>query len=140
MGDLMHALVLIGRRADDMKDQRTFRFRAHHTVHGRQFSDPIGRRQHRLATDARIAVRGIRRIQFVGAANPLHLGAAVHRIANRKQIVAGDAKAVAYALCGEALDDVICNASCFHGGGSFCWSDLLGHNGLLHFLGYTAAT
>ena len=34
MGDLMHALVLIGRHADDVKDQRTFRLRAHHTVHG----------------------------------------------------------------------------------------------------------
>ena len=34
MGDLMHALVLIGRHAHDVKDQRTFRLRAHHTVHG----------------------------------------------------------------------------------------------------------
>ena len=44
---------------------------------------------------ARIAVRGVRRIQLVGAADPLHLGAAVNCIADRKQIITGDAKAVA---------------------------------------------
>ena len=114
MGDLVHALVLIGGHADDVKDQRSFRLGAHHTVHGRQFADAIGRRQHCRAANARIAVRGVRRIQLVGAADPLHLGAAVHRIADRKQIVAGNAKAVTDALCGEALDDIIGDADRLH--------------------------
>ena len=114
MGDLVHALVLIGRHADDVKDQRSFRLGAHHAVHGRQLADAIGRRQHRRAADARIAVRGVRRVQLVGAADPLHLGAAVDRIADRKQIIAGDAKAVADALCGEAFDDVIGDADRLH--------------------------
>jgi hypothetical protein len=93
-----------------VKDQGSFRLGAHHAVHGRQLADTIGRRQHGRAPNARIAVRGVRRIQLVGAADPLHLRAAVHRIADRKQIIPGDPKAVADALCGEALDNVIRNA------------------------------
>ena len=110
----LHALVLIGGHSDDVEDQRSFRLGAHHAVHGRQLADAVGRHQHRRAPNARIAVRGVRRIQLVGAADPLHLGAAVDRIADRKQIVAGNAKAVIDALCGEALDDIIGDADRLH--------------------------
>ena len=114
MGDLVHTLVLIGRHADDVKDQRSFRLGAHDAVHGRQLADTIGRRKHRRAPNARIAVRGVRRIQLVGAADPLHLRAAVHRIADRKQIVASNAKTVIDTFRGEALDDVIGDADRRH--------------------------
>ena len=110
MGYLVHALVLIGGHADDVKHQRSFCFGAHHAVHGGQLADPIGCRKHRRAPNARVAIRGVRRIQLVGAADPLHLRAAVHRIADRKQVVASNAKAVIDALRGEALDDVIGDA------------------------------
>ena len=107
MGDLVDALILIGWHADDVKNQRSFRLGAHHAVYGREFADAIGRHQHRRAPDARIAVGGIRRIQLVGAADPLHLRAAVNRVADRKGIIAGNAKAVFDPFCGKALDDVI---------------------------------
>jgi len=44
---------------------------------------------------ARIAVRRVGCVQLVGTADPLHLGAAVDGVADRKQIITGDAKAVA---------------------------------------------
>ena len=110
MGDLVHALVLIGRHADDVEDQRPFGLGAHHAVDGRQLADAIGRRQHCRAADARIAVRSVRRIQLVGAADPLDLGTAVDRITDRKQIIAGNAKAVVDPFCSQALDDIVGDA------------------------------
>ena len=70
-------------------------------------ANAIGRCQHRRAPDARIAICGVRRIQFIGTADPLHLSAAVDRIANWKHVIAGNAKAVVDSFCGKALDDVI---------------------------------
>ena len=92
MGDLAQALMLIGRHSDNVKDQGSLRLGSHHAVQGRQLADAIGRHQHRRAANARKAVRSVSRIQLVGAADPLHLRAAVDGIADRKHVIAGDAK------------------------------------------------
>jgi hypothetical protein len=63
--------------------------------------------EHRRARDARMAICGVRRIQFIGTADPLHLIAAVDCIANWKHVIAGNAKAVVDSFCDKALDDVI---------------------------------
>jgi hypothetical protein len=110
MGDLVHALVLIGGHPDDVKDQRALGLGAHDAVHGGEFADPVGRRQHRRPADARIAVRRVGCVQLVGTADPLNLGAAVDGVADREQIVAGHAKAVIDALRSKALDDIIGDA------------------------------
>jgi hypothetical protein len=110
MGDLADALILIGRHSDDVKDQRSFRLGAHDAVYGGELADPIGRRQHRRAADARIAVGGVSRVQLVGTTDPLHLCATVDRVADRKHIIAGNAEAVLDAFCGKALNDVIGDA------------------------------
>jgi hypothetical protein len=112
MGDLLHALVLVGRHADDVEDKRALRLGAHHAVQGRELADAVGGRQHGGAPNARITVCRVRCIQFVGAADPLHRGAAVHGIADRKQIVTGNAEAVTDAFGGQALDDIVGDADC----------------------------
>ena len=110
MGNFAQALVLIGWHSDDVEDQRPLGLRAHHAVYCREFADAIGCRQHGRAPDARIAVGGVRRIQFVGTADPLHFRATVNRVADRKHIIAGNAKAVFDPFCRKSIDDVIGDA------------------------------
>src|ERR1700722_9635197 len=100
MRNLAQALILIGWHADDVKYQRALRFRAHHTIQGRQFADPISGRQHSHAPYAGIAIRGVRRVQFVGTTDPFDLWAALDRVAHREQVVPGDSKAMRDALVG----------------------------------------
>ena len=107
MCNLTQALVLVGRHADHMKHQRTLGFRAHHAIQRRQFADPISSRDHSRPPYAGIAVRGVRRVQFVGTTDPFDLWAVLDRVAHREQVVPGDTKAMRDALIGDALDDVV---------------------------------
>jgi hypothetical protein len=63
-----------------------------------------------------MAVRGVRGIQFVGAANPLDFGVAFDRIADREKVIAGNSEAMIDTFVSKALNDVVGDSHLRHCG------------------------
>src|SRR5437870_3581349 len=114
MDCLAQALVLIGRHADDVEDERALGFRAHHSIDRRQLADCISRRQHRRAPSARVAIGSIGGIQFIRAADPLDVWIAIDCITDWKRVVTRYAETVGDPFISKSLNDIVNYSGRFH--------------------------
>jgi len=106
MGDQPLALDARAGRTDDVEDRQPLRPRPHDAVQCAQLADAIRGRQQRGSLDPRVAVRGVGRVQLVGAHDPLDARAGVEGIVERKRIVARHAERAVDSKIRQAIDHV----------------------------------
>ncbi len=81
MRDLVQPLILIRRHPDQMEDERSLGFGAHHAVKRRHFAHGIGCHQQSGATNASVSVGGVSGVQLIRAAYPFDFRAAINCVA-----------------------------------------------------------
>ena len=115
---MVHAVATLLRpacgRAHNMDHRQIFGETAGRAVDGAQFADAEGGQQRRRAATARIAVRRIGRVEFVGAADPADIPMGDHAIEKLQVIVARHAKQMTDADLLKARQQIISYGKALH--------------------------